>query len=185
MSKVSEIFTARNVFAASLIVAGLLLAFLAPKAAVNVDEMLHYPHAKEVVNWYFSGGKDASCLDTPLTNLKYYGQSVDNLTALINRVFSIENEFLTRHFTGAFFFWLLLFFSGLLGKELTKSYWTSALVVLSLLLTPRLFGQAFGNLKDIPFATGYVAGILFIIRILRSFPKQSWRDVIFLVLAMI
>ncbi|HPF50214.1 MAG TPA: hypothetical protein PK335_01505 [Draconibacterium sp.] len=183
MSKVSEIFTARNVFAASLIVAGLLLAFLAPKAAVNVDEMLHYPHAKEVVNWYFTGGKDASCLDTPLTNLKYYGQSVDNLTALINRVFSIENEFLTRHFTGAFFFWLLLFFSGLLGKELTKSYWASALVVLSLLLTPRLFGQAFGNLKDIPFATGYVAGILFIIRILKSFPKQSWRDIIFLVLA--
>lgn len=183
MNNLSNIVTARNVFAASLIVAGLLLAFLAPKAAVNVDEMLHYPHAKQVVNWYFTGGKDASCLDTPVTNLKYYGQSVDNFTALINRVFSIENEFLTRHFTGAFFFWLLLFFSGLLGKELTNSYWTSALVVLSLLLTPRLFGQAFGNLKDIPFATGYVAGILYIIRILKTFPKQSWRNVIYLALA--
>ena len=183
MSKASNIFTARNVFAASLVLAGLLLAFLAPKAAVNVDEMLHYPHAKQVVNWYFTRGKDVSSLDTPLTNLKFYGQSVDNFTALINRVFHIENEFLTRHFTGAFFFLLLLFFSGLLGKELTNSYWTSALVVLSLLLTPRLFGQAFGNLKDIPFAAGYVAGILFMIRIFKNFPKQSWRDVIFLTLA--
>jgi len=183
MNKAFEIFTARNVFAAGLILAGLLLGFLAPKAAVNVDEMLHYPHAKEVVNWYFTGGKDVSCLDTPLTNLKYYGQSVDNLTALINRVFSIENEFLTRHLTGAFFFWLLLLFSGLLGRELTNSYWTSALIVLSLLLTPRLFGQAFGNLKDIPFAAGYVAGILFIIRILKSFPKLSWLNVIALALA--
>ncbi len=183
MSKLSDIFTARNVFVASLILAGIVLAFLAPKAAVNVDEMLHYPHAKQVVNWYLTGGKDASCLDTPVTNLKYYGQSVDNLTALINRVFNIENEFLTRHLTGAFFFWLLLVFSGLLGKELTGSYWTSALVVLSLMLTPRLFGQAFGNLKDIPFATGYVAGILFIIRILKTFPKQSWRNVIYLALS--
>jgi lambda repressor-like predicted transcriptional regulator len=77
----------------------------------------------------------------------------------------------------------LLFFSGLLGKELTGSYWTSALIVLSLMLTPRLLGQAFGNLKDIPFATGYVAGILFIIRILKSFPKPSWRNVIYLAFA--
>ncbi len=183
MNSTSKIFTAQNVFASSLILAGMLLAFLAPKAAVNVDEMLHYPHAKQVVNWYFTGGDDVSCLDTPITNLKYYGQSVDNFTALINRVFHIQNEFLTRHFTGAFFFWLLLFFSGLLGKELTNSYRTAALVVLAMILTPRLFGQAFGNLKDIPFAVGYVAGILFIIRILKSFPKQSWRNVIFLALA--
>ncbi len=183
MNNTSNIFSARNVFFASLILAGILLAFLAPNAAVNVDEMLHYPHAKQVVNWYFTGGKDVSCLDTPTSNLKYYGQSVDNFTALVNRVFHIQNEFLTRHLTGAFFFWLLLVFGGLLGKELTKSYWTSVLVVLSLLLTPRLFGQAFGNLKDIPFAAGYVAGILYIIRILKTFPKQSWRNVISLAIA--
>lgn len=165
-------------FALSLFIAALILLFLAPKAAVNVDEMLHYPHAKRVVNWYFTGGEDASCLDTPVHNLKYYGQSVDNLTALINRVFSIEDEFLTRHFTGALFFLLLLFFAGLLGKEISKSYWVAATIVLSLMLTPRLFGQAFGNLKDIPFAAGYVAGIYFIIKYLKQFPKISWKTVI-------
>ena len=107
MIKAANILTAKNAFVASLVFAAILLAFLAPKAAVNVDEQLHYPHAKRVINWYFTGGEDASCLDTPVTNLKYYGQSVDNLTALINRVFDVENEFITRHFTGAFFFWLL------------------------------------------------------------------------------
>ena len=87
MSNSSHIVTAQNAFIAVLIIAAIILAFLAPKAAVNVDEQLHYPQAKKVVNWYFTGGKDVSSLDTPKTNLKYYGQSVDNLTALINRVF--------------------------------------------------------------------------------------------------
>ncbi|WP_319230390.1 phospholipid carrier-dependent glycosyltransferase [Draconibacterium orientale] len=183
MNKLTDILTARNVFRISLFVAAVILLLLAPKAAVNVDEMLHYPHAKRVVNWYFTGGEDVSCLNTPVHNLKYYGQSVDNLTALINRVFSIENEFLTRHFTGAVFFFLLLLFAGLLGKELTGSYWVAATVVLSLMLTPRLFGQAFGNLKDIPFAAGYVAGICFIIKYLKQFPKVNWKTVIGLGLA--
>ncbi len=182
MSKIVDILTARNVFVASLVLAAILLAFLAPKAAVNVDEMLHYPHAKKVVNWYFTGGEDLSCLNSP-DNLQYYGQSVDNFTALVNRVFSIENEFITRHFTGAFFFLLLLFFSGLIGKRLTGSYWVSVIVVVSMLLTPRLFGQAFGNLKDIPFAAGYVAGIYFILKFLKELPTPKWSTAVYLGLA--
>lgn len=183
MNLSSKILTARNTFIASLSVAALILLFLAPKAAVNVDELLHYPHAKKVVNWYFTGGEDASCLHTSVHNLKYYGQSVDNLTALINRVFHIENEYLTRHFTGAFFFWLLLLFAGKLAKDLGGSYWISALVVISLMLTPRLFGQAFGNLKDIPFAAGYIAAILFILRFLKELPTPKWTTVLYLGLA--
>ncbi|WP_346862445.1 phospholipid carrier-dependent glycosyltransferase [uncultured Draconibacterium sp.] len=179
MSNKIDIVTDRNVFVASLLLAAIVLAFLAPKAAVNVDEMLHYPHAKKVVNWYFTGGADDACLHSP-DNLQYYGQSVDNFTALVNRVFVIENEFLTRHFTGAFFFFLLLVFSAMIAKLLTGNYWVSAIVVLSLLLTPRLFGQAFGNLKDIPFATGYVAGIYFILKFLKEFPDSKWTTVLYL-----
>lgn len=178
-----HIITGQKAFILSLILSAIVLLVLAPKAAVNVDEMLHYPHAKKVVNWYFTGGQDASSLDTPVHNLKYYGQSVDNFTALINRVFTIENEFLTRHFTGAFFFWVLLVFAGLLGKELGGSYWISALAVVGLILTPRIFGQAFGNLKDIPFAAGYTASILFIIRFIKELPQAKWSTTIYLALA--
>jgi hypothetical protein len=175
--------SSRNGFTITLVLAALLLIFLAPKAVVNVDEQLHYPHAKKVVNWYFTGGEDRSCLDTPTSNLKYYGQSVDNFTALVNRVFNVENEFMVRHFTGAVFFWLLLFFSGLLARSLTGSYSVSIITVLALLLMPRLFGQAFGNLKDIPFATGYVAGLLMIIQFLKEIPRPRWRTAILLGLA--
>ncbi len=183
MNKTIDIFTAKNAFIAGLIFAAILLAFLAPKAAVNVDEQLHYPHAKKVINWYFSGGKDASCLETPVTNLKYYGQSVDNFTALINRVFNIENEFLVRHFTGAIFFWLLLLFAGLIGFQLSGSFWVSALTVVSVLAMPQVFGHAFGNLKDIPFAAGYLAALFMIIRFIKELPKPGWDTAILLGLA--
>lgn len=183
MNKAANILTAKNAFVASLVFAAILLAFLAPKAAVNVDEQLHYPHAKRVINWYFTGGNDASCLDTPVTNLKYYGQSVDNITALINRVFGIENEFLTRHFAGAFFFWLLLFFAGLTAFRLSGSFWISTITVVSVLATPRLFGQAFGNLKDIPFSTGYMISVYLIIGFVKELPKPKWSTAILLGLA--
>jgi len=183
MNKIVDILTAKNAFVASLILAATILAFLAPRAAVNVDEQLHYPHAKQVINWYFTGGEDTSCLETPVTNLKYYGQSVDNFTALINRVFNIENEFLTRHFTGTFFFWLLLLFAGLIAFQLTGSFWVSALTVISLLAMPRLFGQAFGNLKDIPFATGYLTAVYMIVKFVIELPSPKWKTVILLGLA--
>lgn len=163
--------------------AAVTAVILAPKAAVNVDEQLHYPHAKSVVNWYFTGGKDTSCLHTPITNLKYYGQSVDNFTALFNRIFDVEDEFLTRHYTGAFFFLLLLMMAGMLAREVTGSWLMASVTVIALIATPRLSGQAFGNLKDIPFAAGYVAGILLILRSLKEFPYVKWGTAILLGMA--
>ena len=180
MTEIRRIFPAKKSFYYSLFIIAVALALLAPKSAVNVDEQLHYPHAKQVVNWYFTGGKDASCLDTPVTNLKYYGQSVDNFTALFNRVFQIENEFLVRHFTGAAFFWLLLLFSGLLAKNITGSWNVATAVVFSLVFMPRLAGQAFGNLKDIPFTAGYTAGLLLIVNFLKEMPRPQWRTAILL-----
>lgn len=183
MNSLFHIHSGRNLFAGILLVIAIVLAVLAPKAAVNVDEQLHYPHAKKVVNWYFTGGEDQSCLHTPVTNLKYYGQSVDNLTALINRVFNVEKEFLLRHYTGALFFLLLLLVAGILSHEVTGSWVVATLTVLALLFMPRLSGQAFGNLKDIPFATGYLAGILMIIRFFKTFPHVTWKTIVLLGLA--
>lgn len=183
MSNIVHIFTAKHLFWALMLVFAGALAVLAPRAAVNVDEQLHYPHAKKVVNWYFTFGADESCLDTPKTNLKYYGQSVDNFTALVNRLFKIENEFLTRHFTGAFFFWLLLFFSGRLAQRISGSWTVAVFTVLALAFMPRLAGQAFGNLKDIPFATGYMAGLYLIIRFLQELPRPTWKTTVLVGLA--
>ena len=180
MNRLFHIPTAGNVFAGLLVMTALVLVILAPKAAVNVDEQLHYPHAKNVVNWYFTFGQDKSSLHTPETNLKYYGQSVDNFTAFFNRIFQVEDEFLIRHITGAAMFLLLLLFSGLIARELTGSYYAAIIAVLAILFMPRVFGHAFGDLKDVPFATGYAAGLLMIIRYLKEMPDPGWRTAILL-----
>lgn len=169
-------------FFALLLIAGSLI-WLAPDAAVNVDEQLHYPHAKNVVNWYFTHGLDQSSLITPETNLKYYGQSVDNLTALLTRIFDVENEFRLRHYTGAFFFIILLLLTGLLAKRITNSWLVASITILSMVFMPRLTGQAFGNLKDIPFAMGYMAGLMMIIKYLEELPHPRWRTAVLLGMA--
>lgn len=183
MNRIADILNSRNALMLVWAGAAAVLLFLAPQAAINVDEVLHYSQAQKVVNWYFTGGSDGSCLSSPEHNLQYYGQSVDNFTALVNRLFSIENEYLTRHYTGAFMFWTLLLFSSLLSREVTGSYFAGMLTVAVLMLSPRLMGQAFGNLKDVPFAAGYVAAIYFMVRYFKHFPKVSWRKAIALACA--
>ncbi len=180
MNKSSSINSGQHFFIGFLIIIAVVLALLAPKSAVNVDEQLHYTHAKNVVNWYFTGGQDKSSLHTPQTNLKYYGQSVDNFTALFNRIFNIKHEFLIRHYTGAFFFLMLLLFTGLLSREATGSWLIASVTVLAMIFMPRLAGHAFGNLKDIPFAAGYVAGLLMIIRFIKEFPHPRWKTALLL-----
>jgi hypothetical protein len=180
MNETAKIFQSKYLFIIVLVLSGLAGVMLAPHTAVNVDEQLHYPHAKKVVNWYYTAGKDTSCLYTPKTNLKYYGQSVDNFTALANRIFNFEDEFLVRHFTGAFFFWLLLLIAGLISRYISGSWLAGCFTMLALIFIPRLSGQAFGNLKDIPFATGYLAGIFFIIKFIKELPSPSWRTSILL-----
>ena len=85
MIRIVENITARQIFLLVWFAAGIGLVVIAPRAAVNVDEQLHYPHAKKVIQWYLTAGRDTSCLETPVTNLKYYGQSADNLTARMTR----------------------------------------------------------------------------------------------------
>ncbi len=183
MTKPWQIFTARSAFFFTLLLVAVALAFLAPKAVVNVDEQLHYQHAKKVVNWYFTGGQDTSSLHTPQTNLKYYGQSVDNMTALFNRIFNVDNEFLVRHYTGALFFLILLLFTGLMAIRVSNSWLVATFTVLALVFMPRLAGQAFGNLKDIPFAAGYMAGLFMIVQLLKEMPRPGWQTCVLLGLA--
>jgi hypothetical protein len=160
--------------AAMVVVA--IMFVLSQGAAINIDEILHNKQAQKVVDWYLSLGTDQSCLNTGNLNLQYYGQSADNLSALFNRIFSIENEFATRHLVGWMFASLLLIGTGLLAKVLTGNYGIAILALVLLAVSPRPMGQAFGNLKDIPFAAGYAWSLFFMVQFLKSLPKPRWRD---------
>lgn len=150
---------------------------------INVDEPIHYEHAKDVIDWYITKGENKACLDTPWTNLKYYGQSVDNLTALINRTIPGLDDYRVRHVTGALFAWLFILFTGLLAFEITGRYTTAIIAVIALTIIPPVMGQYCNNLKDIPFATGYVFSIWSMVRVIKSLPRVPWKQIISLALS--
>ena len=155
-----------------------LFIILSLNFPVNVDEILHYDHAVKVIDWYQSGGEDDSCLQTPWSNLKYYGQSVDNFTALINRLLKPVDPYQSRHITGAVFAWMLILFTSLIVRELTGNYRVPMLAALLLLLIPPVMGQYCNNLKDIPFATGYVFALYSMIKCFQKLPVIPWKYIL-------
>lgn len=151
-----------------------LLIVLSLNFPINIDEPLHYDHSKKVIEWYRSGGENKECFDTPWSNLKYYGQSVDNLTVLINKCLGTTDEYKIRHITGAVFAWLFVLFTSLLAFEISGRYRTAILAGLVLMIIPPVMGQFCNNLKDIPFAAGYAFAILALTRFLKKMPVVPW-----------
>ncbi|MBN1819824.1 MAG: hypothetical protein JXR31_08630 [Prolixibacteraceae bacterium] len=173
----------RKHFLLATAIIGVIMLFMSSGAAINIDEILHYNQAKKVLSWYLTSGEDKSCLETPKTNLKYYGQMPDNLSALINKIFSIKNEYQTRHYLGFVFSFLLVLITGLIAFEISENYFIAILSMILLFISPRPIGQAFGNLKDIPFAMGYAWCILLIIKLFKAMPSPGWKNTLLLGLA--
>ena len=143
-------------------------------AGISGDEYLHLRHSYDVVNYYKTLGQDRSCMHTPKTFLKYYGQSYDNLATLISEVFNIEDIFTLRHILNAIAGWLIVLFTWLTAKELSNKR-TAMIAVVLLLLSPRFIGHSFNNLKDIPFALGFIASLFFLLKYIEEMKESSFR----------
>jgi len=159
-----------------LLILGLcLLVFWITKgleAGVSGDEYAHHKHANDVVDYYASFGQKQAALNTPVTNLKYYGQSIDNLSALIVRFFGFKDVFITRHILSIVAGWFIMIFTFLLARKI-GGIWVGILAVLFLLLSPRFIGHSFNNLKDIPFALAYLMSVYYIIKWIQQLPETS------------
>jgi hypothetical protein len=155
-----------------------LMLFLSKNAGISCDEMLHYNQSVSVYNFFASHGKDQSALNTPVTNLKYYGQSYDNIVTILTKWFHIDNVYLFRNVMSSLAGWLAVFVTALFAIWL-RDYKSGILVLLLFSVSPTYFGHAQNNLKDIPFALGYISGIFFILKFLFS-ETQRIRDSIFL-----
>jgi tetratricopeptide (TPR) repeat protein len=161
----------------------LALVRLSLDAGISGDEYVHLEHSYKVLDYYHSLGKDLSALNTPRTNLKYYGQSFENGVTLISQIFNIDDIFTLRHVANAIVAWLILVFTFLLTKTLSNRY-AAYLGVFLLLISPRFIGHSFNNLKDIPFALGYLASLYFTIRYLKNLKSTDFKLKTGLVLAM-
>src|SRR5664279_3534140 len=163
-------------FSAFLLV---VMLFLSKNAGISCDEVLHYNQSVSVYNYFASHGQDKSALNTPVTNLKYYGQSYDDITTILIKWFNIEDVYGFRHLMSIIAGWLVFFITALFAIWLTD-YKTGILVLILFAVSPTFMGHAQNNLKDIPFALAYIAGVFYMLKFLFSEQKYSYWNLILL-----
>ncbi len=165
------------------IIAGLLLLFMLKggvDAGISGDEYLHYNQSTFVYDYFASHGKDTTALNTPVTHLKYYGQSFDNLTTILVRWFNIDDLFLFRHLSCSLAGWLTVIVTAFFAVWLA-GFGAGIIVILLFALSPTFLGHSQNNLKDIPFALSYIAAIFFSQRILFNGNKTKISDALLLI----
>ena len=157
------------------------LLLSAKEAGISGDEEVHYQQSVNVYNYFASHGNDQSALVTPVTQLKYYGQSFDNLTTILIRWFNIDDIYSFRHDMNSLAAWLAIYIAALFAVWLS-GYGAGILTLLLFALSPTFLGHAQNNLKDIPFALAYIAGTFFMLRWLFA-EKPGWKNILPLVLS--
>ncbi len=162
--------------AASLLV---LMLLASREAGINCDEVLHYNHSVAVYNYFATHGEDRSALNTPVTHLKYYGQAYDNLVTVLIKWFSIENIYGFRHFMSSIAGWLAIMITAFFAVWLS-GYRTGILVIILFAVSPSFLGHSQNNLKDIPFALGYICAIYYMCKFITGGTNPSVADTIFL-----
>jgi len=162
--------------------AGLLLIFMLKgggDAGISGDEYFHYNQSVSVYNYFATFGKDTTALNTPVTHLKYYGQSFDNITTILVRWFRIDDIFLFRHLSCSFVGWLTVIVTAIFAIWLA-GYGAGIFVILLFAVSPTFLGHSQNNLKDIPFALSYISAIFFMLRFLFRENKNKIYDILFL-----
>jgi tetratricopeptide (TPR) repeat protein len=152
---------------------------LCRNVGISCDEVLHYNHSVSVYNYFASHGADHSALNTPVTNLKYYGQSYDDIVTFLIKWFNIDDVYGFRHLMSSVAGWLAIFITALFAIWLA-GYKAGIMVLILFAVSPTFLGHTQNNLKDIPFALAYISGIFFTLRLLVSGKKNSFRDLILL-----
>ncbi|MGQ1788191.1 tetratricopeptide repeat protein [Saccharicrinis sp. GN24d3] len=173
----------RHILFSLLAVLLVLMPILSLDAGISGDEEVHLKQAEFVIKYYASFGQDKAALNTPVTNLKYYGQSFDNLTTLWAQLLGIEDIYTFRHICNSLVGWLCILFAALIAVHLS-GYRAAIFTVLLLAASPRFIGHSLNNLKDIPFALGYVASIFFTMKVISDLKNIKLKYAVGLILSM-
>lgn len=174
----------RRIFYFLLVFLFLVFVFLTPQYGISGDEVSQYKYGISVWNYLKTFGADKTAVTgLYLENTQtLYGGFFDGIAAMLVDIFNPKDPFLLRHYWNMIFGFAGIIFAGLLAKEF--SGWRAAIItVIFLVFTPRFFGEMFNNPKDIPFATGYLASLLCMIKWLKRLDNPSWKTTIWLGLA--
>ncbi len=160
-----------------------VLALVSRDAGISGDEGVHMKQSEMVYSYFATWGEDKSAIHTPKTHLKYYGQSVDNLTTILTHWFHIDDIYGFRHVICSITGWLTISLTALFAVYLA-GYGAGIFVLLLFSVSPVFIGHSLNNLKDIPFGLAYIASIYFIIKFFSTIDKPNWKTALLLVVSM-
>lgn len=161
----------KYIFGVSAFILLIVMIFASRDAGTSCDEMLHYGQSEKVYNYFSTGGEDKSALELNDLNLRYYGQSYDNIATFASKWLGVKDVFAFRKLMSVFMGWLTIIITALFARWL-RNYLTAIFVLLLFAVSPFFIGHSYNNLKDIPFAFAYIAGIWMIIRFILSTGKN-------------
>jgi hypothetical protein len=163
---------------------------LVPQAGCFGDEDLDGTNGRAALAYFTHGDTSfanypASQVLIPQENLpleyhvKYYGTGFEILPAIAEQFFGMPHRYMyeLRHTLCVLFSILMMFFCGLIGKEL-RNWQTAVLSLIVIAFTPTIIGYSFWNSKDIPVAAGFAMGIYAFIRIFKGLPCLKIRDLL-------
>lgn len=132
------------------------------------DEPNHIRYGEHILDYWTSGFADRRALEFS----RYYGGGFDLFAALTRRILPI-GEFDANHFAC-----LLVALVGLWGTWSLGRFLAGAcggfLALLFVVLTPVYYAHQFNNMKDLPFAVGYVCAVRAVLGWVRALPRPSW-----------
>ena len=160
----------------------ILILFTSGNAGITCDEVLHYTQSQSVYSFFATGGVDKTSLSNPVWHLMYYGQSFDNIVTAIINWFGIDDVYGFRHFMSSIAGWLTILVTALFSIWLS-GYRTGIIVILLFAITPAFIGHSHNNLKDIPFALGYISSTFMLLKLLASDSRNSFLTVLLLTLS--
>ena len=161
-----------------LLLSLILLLITSWNAPISGDEYVHVKQAEKNISYIKSLGKDKEALDTPISRLKHYGQSVDTVTTYIAQVLNVNDLYRFRHICNATIGWLTILFASLITLKITRSKIAAIISIILFLVSLRFVGHSMNNLKDIPFAFALIFSLYFMLRFFENLPKISWIDLV-------
>jgi len=162
----------KYLFIISAVILLFVILLASRDAGITCDEILHYNPSVSVYNYFATHGEDKSALDTPVTHLKYYGQSYDNLVTILIQWFDIEDVYRFRHLMSSLAGWLIILVTSFFAVWLA-GYRAGLLTLVLFAASPAFIGHSHNNLKDIPFALAYISGVFFTLKFLVSGRKSN------------
>ncbi len=148
-----------------------LMLFVSKDFGNTWDEKIHQIEGE--IAWDF--WKGVPLPDPPPDRASYlYGAFFDAICVAVQRVVP-GDIWTTRHYVNAAFGWLGILYAGRLGARLFGRG-TGLLAMVLLSLTPRYFGDAPNNAKDIPFAALSMVALYHLAGIEPRRPYLGWRQ---------